>query len=38
MPSTLVEFSQQLANAVEMAGQSVVSILEGGRAGVSGTV
>ena len=38
MPSTLVEFSQQLANTVEKAGQSVVSVLEGGRAGVSGTV
>ena len=38
MPSTLVEFSQQLANAVENAGRSVVSVLEGGRAGVSGTV
>ena len=38
MPSTLVEFSQQLANTVEKAGQSVLSVLEGGRAGVSGTV
>ena len=38
MPGTLVEFSQQLANTVEKAGQSVVSVLEGGRAGVSGTV
>src|ERR1035437_1748504 len=38
MPSTLVQFSQQLANTVEKAGRSVVSILEGGRAGVSGTV
>src|ERR1039458_81511 len=38
MPSTLVEFSQQLANAVEKAGQSVVSVLDGGRAGASGTV
>jgi S1-C subfamily serine protease len=38
MPSTLSEFSQQLANAVENAGRSVVSVLEGGRAGVSGTV
>ena len=38
MPSTLAEFSQQLANTVEKAGQSVVSVLEGGRAGVSGTV
>ena len=38
MPSTLAEFSQQLANTVEMAGQSVISVLEGGRAGVSGTV
>ena len=38
MPSTLAEFSQQLANTVEKAGQSIVSVLEGGRAGVSGTV
>jgi S1-C subfamily serine protease len=38
MPNTLAEFSQQLANTVEKAGQSVVSVLEGGRAGVSGTV
>ena len=38
MPSTLEEFSNQLANAVQQAGQSVISILEGGRAGVSGTV
>ncbi|HEY1985658.1 MAG TPA: S1C family serine protease [Terracidiphilus sp.] len=38
MPGTLAEFSQQLANLVEMAGQSVVSVLEGGRTGVSGTV
>src|SRR6476646_11224116 len=38
MPGTLAEFSQQLANTVEKAGQSVVSVLEGGRAGVSGTV
>jgi S1-C subfamily serine protease len=38
MPSTLTEFSQQLANAVEIAGRSVVSVLEGGRAGVSATV
>ena len=38
MPNTLAEFSQQLANTVEKAGQSVLSVLEGGRAGVSGTV
>jgi S1-C subfamily serine protease len=38
MPSTLAEFSQQLANTVEQAGQSIISVLEGGRAGVSGTV
>lgn len=38
MPSTLTEFSQRLANTVEKAGQSVVSVLEGGRTGVSGTV
>ena len=38
MPSTLVEFSKELANTVEKAGLSVISVLEGGRAGVSGTV
>lgn len=38
MPGTLADFSQQLANTVEQAGQSVISILEGGRNGVSGTV
>lgn len=38
MPGILTEFSQQLANAVEKTGQSVVSVLDGGRAGVSGTV
>jgi len=38
MPSTLVEFSQELANTVEKSGRSVVSVLEGGRAGVSGTL
>jgi len=38
MPTTLAEFSQQLANTVENSGKSVVSILEGGRTGVSGTV
>jgi S1-C subfamily serine protease len=38
MPSTLIEFSHELANTVEKAGRAVVSVLEGGRAGVSGTV
>lgn len=38
MPSPLVDFSQELANTIEHASQSVVSVLEGGRAGVSGTV
>jgi S1-C subfamily serine protease len=38
MPTPLADFSQELANHVEHASQSVVSILEGGRAGVSGTV
>jgi S1-C subfamily serine protease len=38
MASALVEFSNGLADAVERAGKSVVAVLEGGRAGVSGTV
>lgn len=38
MPTPLVDFSQELANTVEHASQSVVSVLEGGRSGVSGTV
>jgi S1-C subfamily serine protease len=38
MPGFLVEFSNELADAVERAGQSVVGVLEGGRDGVSGTV
>jgi S1-C subfamily serine protease len=38
MSTPLVDFSHELANTVERAGQSVISILEGGRAGVSGTV
>jgi S1-C subfamily serine protease len=38
MASALVEFSNSLADAVELAGRSVVAVLEGGRAGVSGTV
>lgn len=38
MPTSLVDFSHELANTVERAGQSVISILEGGRNGVSGTL
>jgi hypothetical protein len=38
MASTLMEFSNNLADAVESAGNSVVAVLEGGRSGVSGTV
>jgi S1-C subfamily serine protease len=38
MPNSLVEFSQELANTVERAGQSVIAVLEGGRSGVGGTV
>ena len=38
MSNSLVEFSNELANAVEGAGKSVITVLEGGREGVSGTV
>jgi len=38
MPNTLVQFSTELADAVESAGKSVITVLEGGREGVSGTV
>lgn len=38
MASALMEFSNNLADAVEAAGNSVVAVLEGGRSGVSGTV
>lgn len=38
MPNSLVEFSNELANIVERAGKSIISVLEGGREGVSGTV
>jgi S1-C subfamily serine protease len=38
MASTLMDFSNGLADAVEVAGKSVVAVLEGGRSGVSGTV
>jgi S1-C subfamily serine protease len=34
----LVDFSQELANTVERAGNSVIAVLEGGQSGVSGTV
>jgi S1-C subfamily serine protease len=36
--SSLVDFSHELANTVERAGSSVISVLEGGRSGVSGTI
>lgn len=38
MASSLVEFSQSLADAVERVGTSVIAVLEGGREGVSGTL
>ena len=38
MPNSLVEFSNELANAVERAGSTVIAVLEGGREGVSGTI
>ncbi len=38
MPNSLVEFSNELADAVERVGNSVITVLEGGREGVSGTV
>ena len=38
MPNTLVDFSTELADAVERAGKSIITVLEGGREGVSGTV
>lgn len=38
MPSSLVEFSNTIADAVERAGASVIAVLEGGREGVSGTL
>ena len=38
MPNSLVEFSNELADAVERAGNSVIALLDGGREGVSGTV
>lgn len=38
MASSLVEFSNDLANAVERAGNSVIAVLDGGREGVSGTI
>jgi len=37
MSSSLVEFSNSLADAVERVGSSVIAVLEGGRDGVSGT-
>jgi S1-C subfamily serine protease len=38
MASSLVEFSNSLADAVERVGTSVIAVLEGGREGVSGTL
>src|SRR5215472_16511640 len=35
---TLVQFSTELADAVEGVGKSVITVLEGGREGVSGTL
>jgi S1-C subfamily serine protease len=38
MSTALLDLSNSFANAVERAGRSVVSVNEGGRAGVSGTI
>jgi S1-C subfamily serine protease len=38
MASSLVEFSNSLADAVEQVGASVIAVPEGGREGVSGTL
>lgn len=38
MASSLIEFSGELANTVERVGASIITVLEGGREGVSGTV
>jgi len=38
MPNILVDLSNELADAVERAGRGVVSVNEGGRSGVSGTI
>ena len=38
MTSSLVDFSNELANVVERAGASVIAVEEGGREGVSGTL
>ena len=38
MPNSLIEFSNEVADAVERAGKSVLTVLEGGREGVSATV
>lgn len=38
MSSSLVEFSNTIADAVDKAGASVIAVLEGGREGVSGTL
>ena len=38
MSNPLVDFSQELANTVERAGNSVIAVVEGGRSGVSGTI
>src|ERR1700744_5838712 len=38
MPGSLVDFSNELASAVERAGAFVIAVPDGGRDGVSGTV
>ena len=38
MSSSLLEFSNEIADAVAQAGKSIVTVLEGGREGVSATV
>jgi len=38
MANALIEFSNELANAVEHGGRAVVAVPDGGRSGVSGTI
>lgn len=38
MSNTLIDFSNELAGAVELGGKGVVAVQEGGRSGVSGTI
>jgi S1-C subfamily serine protease len=38
MSPSLIDFSHELADTVDRAGQSIISVLDGGRTGVSGTI